>query len=178
MFSLQDFVSVAQWIFSSSGKTFSLSFCLSFPPPPFFSDSIFLSLSSFLSAPSSTFLVSSLSRFLCSPRPSLYQSLCLYVLSSPLLPSLFLSYVLSLSPSFFRWPPLSAFLLPSQDASLQGMLHQNGTATEREEGVGSHVCNVTVLLWREQTLLLWRHLCGQDCVCLLSFFLMMMMFDF
>ena len=50
IFSLQDFVSVAQWSFSSSGKkTFFL--CLTLPPPSFFSDSVFLSPSAHFSQP-------------------------------------------------------------------------------------------------------------------------------
>lgn len=98
-------------------KNFLSLFCLSFPPPPFFSDSIFLSFSvhfspSLLHLPPSQF---PLFQSLCSLCPALHHSSSLHVLSHL---SLFLSYFLSLSPPFFRWPPLSAFLLPSYSVSI------------------------------------------------------------
>lgn len=85
----------------------------------------------FLSA-SCTSLLSSLS-VLCPPR-----LLSVSMFYRSLLPSVCLSTSLTPSPHIFRWPLLSAFLLHcvqlvfSQDASLQVLLHQNGTETNRK----------------------------------------------
>ena len=73
-----------------------LSFCRSPPPPPFPSDSVFLFLG----------------LILC----SVYHFVCPLSLFSFKLFHLSFYNTLSLSPLFFRWPPLSVFHLPSSSA--------------------------------------------------------------
>lgn len=142
---LQDFVSVAQWSFSSSGKTFPLPLSISSSPSILLWLSFSVLLSSFLSvsAPPSTFLVSSLpvSPLSLSFPLSAFLPPCLKVSLRVHLPvsHTFCPY---LRPSFNGLHPLlssSRLLRPlfSQDASLQGVLHQNGTETEGE-GAWSH----------------------------------------
>lgn len=135
IFSLQDFVSVAQWSFSSSGKNF---LPLSNSSSPFIllwlSFSVFLCSFLSASAPPSTFLVSALSVHLfISLSPCLNSFVLAPVsLSRTFCPCLRPSFdgLLSLLSSSRLHRPLF-----SQDASLQGVLHhQNGTETggERE----------------------------------------------
>ena len=100
----------------------SLFLPLSFPPPPFFPDSV-CCLSQLISLTvckqSSAFSVFCLHQFLWSLSLSGFSgALSLYDFRFPSLHSLFPSYFPSLSPPFFRWPPLSAFLLPSSSGTV------------------------------------------------------------
>lgn len=142
---------------------FSPGFCLCGSVDLFLLWKNFLSFSVCLFLP----LHSSLTQFFCLSRSislcTIFHVLTFLSLPVPLRSpsfplSLFLSLCLKFSPRFhlsfshtfspYRRPsfdglhPLlssSRLLQPlfSQDASLQGVLHQNGTETEREEGVGS-----------------------------------------
>lgn len=132
----------------------SLFLCLSFPPPRFFSDSIFLSLSvhfsqtlcnifhvlSFLSLSQ---VLSLFLSFSLSFPSSVFLSPCLKFFSASI-SSPCHTFCPSLRPPFdglHSLPSSSSLLQPlfSQDASLQGVLHQDGTETEREGvGVWSH----------------------------------------
>lgn len=92
-------------------KNFLSLFCLSFPPPPFFSDSTFLSFSvhfsqSLLHLPPSQF---PLSQSLCSLRPALHHLSSLHVLSHLSLPPILfvpISALLSMAATLCFPPPV------------------------------------------------------------------------
>lgn len=129
--------------------------------------SVFLSLFLSVSAPSSTFFVSSLSLFLFFLLlfPSFYLSFSL-CLKFSLLPSTSCTFSPYFHPSFDGPHSLlssSRLIQPlfSQDASLQGLLHQNGTGIERGRELGimlgiCHFCCVDFLRqcrWKNEKLL-------------------------
>lgn len=99
----------------------------------FFCLSQFISLCTIFHVLSFLSLSLSPSQYLWSLCPSLYDlPSSLYVLRISLPQSLFIPYFLSPSPPFFRWPPLSAFLLLSSSASaLPGCISSRRASPKR-----------------------------------------------